>query len=111
VQTPEREGPPAGADSIGAGTLAADGHTVGDLRLGRRCEGRPAGQNSPSPGHRSKLHGGDAPYPPFLLPMPDEAAVALARTLHQRGEEVLGLNGALPAVELCAAELTRRRLC
>jgi hypothetical protein len=48
-----------------------------------------------------------APYPPFLLPMPDEAAVALARALHERGEEVLGLNGALPAVALCAAELTR----
>jgi FR47-like protein len=48
-----------------------------------------------------------APYPPFLLPMPDEAAVALARALHERGEEVLGLNGALPAVELCAAELAR----
>jgi predicted GNAT family acetyltransferase len=48
-----------------------------------------------------------APYPPFLLPMPDEAAVALARTLHERGEEVLAVNGALPAVELCAAELTR----
>src|SRR5271163_740907 len=48
-----------------------------------------------------------APYPPFLLPMPDQAAVALARTLHERGEEVLGLNGARPAVELCAAELTR----
>jgi hypothetical protein len=48
-----------------------------------------------------------APYPPFLLPMPGEAAVALARALHERGEEVLGLNGARPAVDLCAAELTR----
>ena len=48
-----------------------------------------------------------APYPPFLLPMPDQAAVALARTLHERGEEVLAVNGALPAVVLCAAELTR----
>lgn len=48
-----------------------------------------------------------APYPPFLLPMPDEAAVALARALHERGEEVLAVNGALPAVDLCAAELTR----
>jgi hypothetical protein len=48
-----------------------------------------------------------APYPPFLLPMPQEAAVALARALHERGEEVLGLNGALPAVEWCAAELAR----
>jgi len=50
---------------------------------------------------------GFAPYPLFLLPMPDEAAVALARALHERGEEVLGVNGTLPAVELCAAELTR----
>lgn len=48
-----------------------------------------------------------APYPPFLLPMPDEAAVALAHALHERGEEVLGVSGALPAVELCAAELVR----
>ena len=48
-----------------------------------------------------------APYPPFLLPMPDEAAVALAHALHERGEEVLAVNGALPAVELCAAELAR----
>lgn len=48
-----------------------------------------------------------APYPLFLLPMPDEAAVALARALHERGDEVLGVNGALPAVELCAAELAR----
>ncbi len=46
-----------------------------------------------------------APYPLFLLPMPDRAAVALARALHERGEEVLAVNGALPAAELCAAEL------
>lgn len=48
-----------------------------------------------------------APYPMFLLPMPDAAAVGLARALAERGEEVLGVNGALPAVELCAAELAR----
>jgi len=48
-----------------------------------------------------------APCPPFLLPMPQEAAVALARALHERGEEVPGLNGALPAVGWCAAELAR----
>ena len=48
-----------------------------------------------------------APYPLFLLPMPDQAAVALARALHERGEEVLGLNGTRPAVDLCAAELAR----
>jgi GNAT superfamily N-acetyltransferase len=48
-----------------------------------------------------------APYPLFLLPMPDEAAVALAGALHERGEDVLAVNGALPAAELCAAELAR----
>src|SRR5690349_9348533 len=48
-----------------------------------------------------------APYPPFLLPMPDEAAVSLARALHERGEEVRAVNGALPAVELFAAETVR----
>ncbi len=47
------------------------------------------------------------PYPLFLLPMPDAAAVALGRGLHERGEEVLAINGALPAVELCAAEMSR----
>lgn len=48
-----------------------------------------------------------APYPLFLLPMPDAAAVALARALHERGEEVLAVNGALPAARLCADELAR----
>jgi predicted GNAT family acetyltransferase len=48
-----------------------------------------------------------APYPLFLLPMPGEAAVALARALHEREEEVLAVNGALPAVELFAAEMAR----
>jgi hypothetical protein len=47
------------------------------------------------------------PRPLFLLPMPDEAAVALAATLVDRGEEVLGVNGALPAVEVCASEIAR----
>ncbi|MEW2328054.1 GNAT family N-acetyltransferase [Micromonospora chersina] len=48
-----------------------------------------------------------APRPPFLLPMPDEAAVALARVWHERGEEVRAVNGALPAVRRCAAEVAR----
>jgi hypothetical protein len=47
------------------------------------------------------------PHPLFLLPMPDEAAVALAGVLYERGEQVLGVNGALPAAQLCAAELAR----
>ena len=47
------------------------------------------------------------PYPPYLLPMPDDAAVGLARALHDRGEEVRGVNGALPASRRCADELAR----
>lgn len=48
-----------------------------------------------------------APRPLFVLPMPQEAAVALAHALHARGEEVLALNGALPATQVCADELAR----
>ncbi|HTJ37299.1 MAG TPA: GNAT family N-acetyltransferase [Dactylosporangium sp.] len=49
------------------------------------------------------------PRPPFLLPMPGDAAVELARALHERGEAVAAVNGALPAVELFAAETARLR--
>ena len=48
-----------------------------------------------------------APHPPYLLPMPEDAAVGLARLLHERGEEVGGVNGALPAVRTFADELAR----
>lgn len=48
-----------------------------------------------------------APYPVYLLPMPDEAAVALARLLHERGEMVGGVNGALPAAQVFADETAR----
>jgi predicted GNAT family acetyltransferase len=47
------------------------------------------------------------PRPLFLLPMPDEAARALARALHARGEEVRGVNGALPAARVFAEETAR----
>lgn len=48
-----------------------------------------------------------APYPLFLLPMPGEAAAALAHVLQARGERVGGVNGALPAAGACAGELAR----
>ena len=48
-----------------------------------------------------------APYPLFLLPMPGDAAAALAHVLHARGERVEGVNGALPAARTCAGELAR----
>jgi GNAT superfamily N-acetyltransferase len=48
-----------------------------------------------------------APYPLFLLPMPDDAAAALAAALHARGEALGGLNGARPAVDLAARSWTR----
>jgi GNAT superfamily N-acetyltransferase len=49
----------------------------------------------------------EPPYPLFVLPMPAAAAVGLARALHERDEPVLGINGALPAAELVAAETAR----
>jgi RimJ/RimL family protein N-acetyltransferase len=48
-----------------------------------------------------------APHPLYVLSMPDEAAVGLARSLHERGEEVGGVNGALPAARLVAEEYAR----
>ena len=47
------------------------------------------------------------PYPLYVLPMPDEAAVALARLVHERGERLHGVNGALPAARLVAEETAR----
>jgi FR47-like protein len=47
------------------------------------------------------------PRPPYLLPMPDEAAQQLARELHDRGEEVPAVNGALPAARVFADETAR----
>jgi predicted GNAT family acetyltransferase len=47
------------------------------------------------------------PHPMFVLSMPDDAALALARAVHDRGESVGGLNGSLPAAEVCARELAR----
>lgn len=44
-------------------------------------------------------------YPAFVLPMPDEAARALARELVDRGEALSAANGALPAVEVFCDEL------
>jgi GNAT superfamily N-acetyltransferase len=47
------------------------------------------------------------PHPLYVLPMPDEAARDLARALHDRGEEVVAANGALPAARVLADELAR----
>lgn len=46
-----------------------------------------------------------APYPPYLVAMPDDAAVLLARTLHERGEHPGGANGVLPATRIFAEEM------
>ncbi len=42
------------------------------------------------------------PYPTFALPMSDDAARALAVALHERGELLGGVNGALPGAEVLA---------
>lgn len=49
-----------------------------------------------------------APYPLYVLPLPDAAARAVAAHLVESGEHVSALNGALPAVEVIASELARR---
>lgn len=46
-------------------------------------------------------------FPAYLLPMPDEAAVHLARTLLDRNEPVYGANGALPTVQVFCEEMAR----
>jgi GNAT superfamily N-acetyltransferase len=48
------------------------------------------------------------PYPLYVLPMPDEAAVLLAAALLDRGEDVPAANGALPAARVVADEVARR---
>lgn len=47
------------------------------------------------------------PYPLYVLPMPDEAAVLLAGALLDRGEDVPAANGALPASRVVADEVAR----
>lgn len=42
------------------------------------------------------------PYPTFAMPMPDDAARALAVALHERSEHLGGANGALPGAEVLA---------
>ncbi|WP_151081548.1 GNAT family N-acetyltransferase [Nocardioides cynanchi] len=44
-------------------------------------------------------------YPAFLLPMPEEAARLLARTLVERDEPMTAANGALPAVQVFCEEM------
>lgn len=46
------------------------------------------------------------PHPLFVLSMPDEVAVALARAVHERGE-VAPANGALPAARVFTDEMAR----
>jgi hypothetical protein len=48
------------------------------------------------------------PYPLYVLPMPDEAAVLLGAALLDRGEDVPAANGALPAARVVAEEVARR---
>lgn len=47
------------------------------------------------------------PRPLFLMPMPEEAAILLARRLHERDEAVTAANGALPAARAFVEETAR----
>lgn len=48
-----------------------------------------------------------APYPLFLLPMPEAHVRELAQVLHGRGESIEGVNGVLPAARQFAEETAR----
>jgi RimJ/RimL family protein N-acetyltransferase len=45
-----------------------------------------------------------APYPIYLLDMPDDAARALAQALHARGEVIAAASGWMPAIDVFAGE-------
>lgn len=47
------------------------------------------------------------PYPAYVLSMPEEAAVELARRVNARGEVLEAVNGMLPAAGLVAEETAR----
>lgn len=47
------------------------------------------------------------PYPAYVLPMPEAAARAVAGAVHERGEELTGANGSLPAADVLVTELAR----
>ncbi|MFI5624308.1 GNAT family N-acetyltransferase [Nocardioides sp. NPDC051685] len=47
------------------------------------------------------------PYPLYVSPLPEAAAVELARALYERGEHPGGVNGSLPAARLVAEESAR----
>ena len=48
-----------------------------------------------------------APFPPYVLAMPEEAALATARALHERGERIDAVNGLLPTARAVADETGR----
>ncbi|TIC87426.1 GNAT family N-acetyltransferase [Nocardioides sp. GY 10113] len=50
-----------------------------------------------------------APHPPYVLPMPEASAVALADALVDRGEPVGAVNGSRPAADVLAARIVERR--
>lgn len=47
------------------------------------------------------------PYPLYVSPLPEAAAVEVARVLHERGEHPGGVNGSLPAARVVAEESAR----
>jgi GNAT superfamily N-acetyltransferase len=82
---------------------------------------RERAEGSPAPDHPCwwvSVHDGDdrvisvamrtapfEPHPMFVLPMPDDAARAIADAVAARDEDVVGVNGALPAAEVLARTL------
>src|SRR5262249_18046235 len=48
------------------------------------------------------------PYPLYVMPLPEAALPQVAEALIERGEDVVAVNGALPAARTLATELARR---
>ena len=93
VRASRRSGSPDDAGRAGSltsdrpGAVRKPARSSGDLRLRRRCGGRPAGQNSSSPGHRRRLHSGDARSDHWagLLTLPEPVVGRLCRGAHWQG--------------------------
>lgn len=79
------EGPPTGQPHWWAVVRDADGRVVGAAMRTSRVP----------------------PYRAYVMSMPDEAAIDLARQLHERGEALGGVNGTLPATRIVAEETAR----
>ena len=114
---------PAELLAVAADLLAADPVVTTVVSTVTERAARDDAEGEPRPDHPRwwvSVHDGDrvvgiamrtapfVPYPMYVLPMPDDAAVALAEALVERGEDLTGVNGALPAARIITETLSAR---